>query len=221
MLVFLYTNDHYEHLFNLQATGLTAVSVTDWPLSHTMLSLKSIWRICTCYDVHYFAYLKVKLYIVSCLKMTDSLTDQVWFSFFKCKRKFERDCKEADRAQQYFEKMDADINVTKADVEKVCAISAPCRSHQSHELVLYPPCLTLLPGLPHHPTMHPPLSLAIFFYILFPPSLPWLLMPPSPAKIEWPCVCCQWLRVKAGIVSAAQWSAENKADSSTESSLSL
>ncbi|XP_062311451.1 formin-binding protein 1-like [Osmerus eperlanus] len=34
------------------------------------------------------------------------------------KRKFERDCKEADRGQQHFEKMDADINVTKADVEK-------------------------------------------------------------------------------------------------------
>uniref|UniRef100_A0A8C7XA88 Formin binding protein 1b n=1 Tax=Oryzias sinensis TaxID=183150 RepID=A0A8C7XA88_9TELE len=28
------------------------------------------------------------------------------------------DCKEADRAQQHFERMDADINVTKADVEK-------------------------------------------------------------------------------------------------------
>lgn len=37
----------------------------------------------------------------------------------QCKRNFERACKEADRAQQYFEKMDADINVTKADVEKV------------------------------------------------------------------------------------------------------
>uniref|UniRef100_A0A2K5QWK7 Formin binding protein 1 n=1 Tax=Cebus imitator TaxID=2715852 RepID=A0A2K5QWK7_CEBIM len=36
----------------------------------------------------------------------------------RIKRRFERDCKEADRAQQYFEKMDADINVTKADVEK-------------------------------------------------------------------------------------------------------
>ncbi|OCT57915.1 hypothetical protein XELAEV_18002786mg, partial [Xenopus laevis] len=34
------------------------------------------------------------------------------------KRRFERDCKEAERAQQHFEKMDADINVTKADVEK-------------------------------------------------------------------------------------------------------
>ncbi|XP_026091012.1 formin-binding protein 1-like isoform X11 [Carassius auratus] len=41
-----------------------------------------------------------------------------WKQLEACKRKFERDCKEADRAQQYFEKMDADINVTKADVEK-------------------------------------------------------------------------------------------------------
>lgn len=42
-----------------------------------------------------------------------------FFFPFQSKRRFERDCKEADRAQQYFEKMDADINVTKADVEKV------------------------------------------------------------------------------------------------------
>ncbi|KAF6721108.1 Formin-binding protein 1 [Oryzias melastigma] len=41
-----------------------------------------------------------------------------WKQLESCKKKFERDCKEADRAQQYFEKMDADINVTKADVEK-------------------------------------------------------------------------------------------------------
>lgn len=40
------------------------------------------------------------------------------------KRRFERDCKEADRAQHYFDKMDADINVTKADVEKVCPVLA-------------------------------------------------------------------------------------------------
>uniref|UniRef100_A0A8C1YI32 Formin binding protein 1b n=1 Tax=Cyprinus carpio TaxID=7962 RepID=A0A8C1YI32_CYPCA len=40
------------------------------------------------------------------------------YDLLYCKRKFERDCKEADRAQQYFEKLDADINVTKADVEK-------------------------------------------------------------------------------------------------------
>ncbi|XP_075312127.1 formin-binding protein 1 isoform X4 [Odontesthes bonariensis] len=41
-----------------------------------------------------------------------------WKQLESCKRRFERECKEADRAQQYFEKMDADINVTKADVEK-------------------------------------------------------------------------------------------------------
>ncbi|XP_009002332.2 formin-binding protein 1 isoform X26 [Callithrix jacchus] len=41
-----------------------------------------------------------------------------WKQLESSKRRFERDCKEADRAQQYFEKMDADINVTKADVEK-------------------------------------------------------------------------------------------------------
>lgn len=41
-----------------------------------------------------------------------------WKQLESSKRRFERDCKEADRAQQHFEKMDADINVTKADVEK-------------------------------------------------------------------------------------------------------
>ncbi|XP_034153025.1 formin-binding protein 1 isoform X6 [Esox lucius] len=41
-----------------------------------------------------------------------------WKQLESSKRRFERDCKEADRAQQYFEKMDNDINVTKADVEK-------------------------------------------------------------------------------------------------------
>ncbi|KAK7896086.1 hypothetical protein WMY93_021411 [Mugilogobius chulae] len=41
-----------------------------------------------------------------------------WKQLESCKKRFERDCKEADRAQQYFDKMDADINVTKADVEK-------------------------------------------------------------------------------------------------------
>ncbi|KAM7144301.1 formin-binding protein 1 isoform 7-T7 [Macrochelys suwanniensis] len=44
--------------------------------------------------------------------------ENFWKQLEASKRRFERDCKEADRAQQYFEKMDADINVTKADVEK-------------------------------------------------------------------------------------------------------
>lgn len=42
-----------------------------------------------------------------------------WKQLESSKRRFERDCKEADRAQHYFDKVDADINVTKADVEKV------------------------------------------------------------------------------------------------------
>ncbi|XP_056873983.1 formin-binding protein 1 homolog isoform X33 [Takifugu flavidus] len=41
-----------------------------------------------------------------------------WKQLESCKRKFERECKEAERANQHFERMDADINVTKADVEK-------------------------------------------------------------------------------------------------------
>ncbi|XP_067270379.1 formin-binding protein 1a isoform X5 [Pseudorasbora parva] len=41
-----------------------------------------------------------------------------WKQLESSKRRFERDCKEADRAQHYFDKVDADINVTKADVEK-------------------------------------------------------------------------------------------------------
>ncbi|KAL0965247.1 hypothetical protein UPYG_G00278730 [Umbra pygmaea] len=44
--------------------------------------------------------------------------ETLWKQLEASKRRFERDCKEADRAQQYFEKMDNDINVTKADVEK-------------------------------------------------------------------------------------------------------
>ncbi|XP_030635414.1 formin-binding protein 1a [Chanos chanos] len=47
-----------------------------------------------------------------------------WKQLESSKRRFERDCKEADRAQQYYDKMDADINVTKADVEKRCSLKA-------------------------------------------------------------------------------------------------
>lgn len=35
------------------------------------------------------------------------------------KRKFERDCREAEKAAQTAERLDQDINATKADVEKV------------------------------------------------------------------------------------------------------
>lgn len=52
------------------------------------------------------------------------LVDEICAGLLQSKRRFERDCKEADRAQHYFDKMDADINVTKADVEKVCSEGA-------------------------------------------------------------------------------------------------
>lgn len=35
------------------------------------------------------------------------------------KRKFEKEWKECEKAQAYFDKLDNDINVTKIDVEKV------------------------------------------------------------------------------------------------------
>ncbi|XP_041098891.1 formin-binding protein 1-like, partial [Polyodon spathula] len=50
------------------------------------------------------------------------------------KRRFERDCKEAERAQQYFERMDADINVTKADVEKRCSHKARQQAQLRHQM---------------------------------------------------------------------------------------
>ncbi|XP_072344760.1 formin-binding protein 1 isoform X6 [Scyliorhinus torazame] len=44
--------------------------------------------------------------------------ESCWKQLEASKRRFERDCKEAERAQFHFEKMDNDFNVTKADVEK-------------------------------------------------------------------------------------------------------
>ncbi|KAM9735839.1 formin-binding protein 1 isoform 20-T20 [Menidia menidia] len=57
-----------------------------------------------------------------------------WKQLESCKRKFERDCKEADRAQQYFEKMDADINVTKAEVEKRSYHKARQQAQMRHQM---------------------------------------------------------------------------------------
>ncbi|KAF5928140.1 hypothetical protein HPG69_011103 [Diceros bicornis minor] len=62
---------------------------------------------------HFHDGRKAQQHIETCWKQLESKP------LSKSKRRFERDCKEADRAQQYFEKMDADINVTKADVEKI------------------------------------------------------------------------------------------------------
>ncbi|XP_059360080.1 formin-binding protein 1-like isoform X5 [Carassius carassius] len=57
-----------------------------------------------------------------------------WKQLESSKRRFERDCKEADRAQHYFDKMDADINVTKADVEKRCSLKAKQQAHMRHQI---------------------------------------------------------------------------------------
>ncbi|KAG5281561.1 hypothetical protein AALO_G00073660 [Alosa alosa] len=57
-----------------------------------------------------------------------------WKQLESSKRRFERDCKEADRAQHYFEKMDADINVTKADVEKRCSLKARQQAQIRHQV---------------------------------------------------------------------------------------
>ncbi|XP_061912982.1 formin-binding protein 1 isoform X20 [Entelurus aequoreus] len=57
-----------------------------------------------------------------------------WKQLESCKRRFERDCKEADRAQQYFEKMDSDINVTKADVEKRSSLKARQQAQVKHQM---------------------------------------------------------------------------------------
>ncbi|XP_054613987.1 formin-binding protein 1 isoform X5 [Dunckerocampus dactyliophorus] len=57
-----------------------------------------------------------------------------WKQLESCKRKFERDCKEADKAQQYFERMDADINVTKADVEKRSSLKARQQAQVRHQM---------------------------------------------------------------------------------------
>lgn len=40
-------------------------------------------------------------------------------SVFQSKRKFERECKEAEKSQITFDRLDNDINATKSEVEKV------------------------------------------------------------------------------------------------------
>lgn len=190
-------------IYRLQnLTNPMAVSCgINWPLSHTVLCLKLIWRICTCHDVHEDAYLKVNLCCTSCWEGLIWITIIVFFLSFQCKRRFERDCKEADRAQQYFEKMDADINVTKADVEKVCVISV-----QSRRFVLYPLSLTQMPGFPHPITKHPPPSFFLLpFCFTFGPCQKDRKQRQSGHMFDARELC-----VNAAIVSAAQWSADKQ-----------
>lgn len=51
-----------------------------------------------------------------------------FLSLHQSKKRFEREWREAERAAQYAEKTDQDINATKADVEKVTR-----RKNQHHK----------------------------------------------------------------------------------------
>lgn len=60
------------------------------------------------------------------------------------KRKFERDCREAEKAAQTAERLDQDINATKADVEKVpvgseTGLGVRVRQGQNWAMTLPPP----------------------------------------------------------------------------------
>lgn len=45
--------------------------------------------------------------------------EAVSLCLLQSKKKFERECREAEKAQQSYERLDNDTNATKADVEKV------------------------------------------------------------------------------------------------------
>src|SRR4029434_1739093 len=79
-----------------------------------------VWGVFVCVSV--CLYVCVFMFVCVCLCVFVCVCVCVCV---QSKRRFERDCKEADRAQHYFEKMDADINVTKADVEKVGRCQGP------------------------------------------------------------------------------------------------
>lgn len=66
-----------------------------------------------------------------------------FFSFVQSKKKFERECKEAEKSQVTFERLDNDINATKSDVEKVRAFfwSTPAVNLQLSTRVINSPQL--------------------------------------------------------------------------------
>ncbi|XP_028668004.2 formin-binding protein 1-like isoform X1 [Erpetoichthys calabaricus] len=58
--------------------------------------------------------------------------DHCWKQMDNSKKKFERECKEAEKAQLSYERLDNDINTTKADVEKAKA-QLNLRTHMADE----------------------------------------------------------------------------------------
>lgn len=68
MLVFLHTNDHHEHLFNLQPVDFDGPRgfVSDKLTSVTHNAVPEIYmtHMYISHDVHCYAYVKVKLYFL-------------------------------------------------------------------------------------------------------------------------------------------------------------
>lgn len=71
---------------------------------------------------------------------------------FQSKKKFERECKEAEKSQINFERLDSDINATKSDVEKVGGThlqhtycQSVCQSVRCPQLLLF--LLSVTPSL--------------------------------------------------------------------------
>nr|XP_056699974.1 formin-binding protein 1-like isoform X3 [Euleptes europaea] len=58
--------------------------------------------------------------------------DMCWKQMDNSKKKFERECREAEKAQQCYERLDNDTNATKADVEKA-KLQLNLRTHMADE----------------------------------------------------------------------------------------
>lgn len=148
----LCTNGHYEHLLNLQPADFLTKHPPPPPSDTLMTLCGAQWTLHDAYvQLVTLAGSNVKLFSFGFVWSCFTVCDGGFFplSSPQSKRRFERDCKEADRAQQYFERMDADINVTKADVEKVLFVST-----SSPTLPHIQSCTS-----PHTPTQHLPHSL--------------------------------------------------------------
>uniref|UniRef100_A0A673K209 Formin-binding protein 1-like n=1 Tax=Sinocyclocheilus rhinocerous TaxID=307959 RepID=A0A673K209_9TELE len=55
-------------------------------------------------------------------RKTQQYLDQCWKHMDNSKKKFERECKEAEKSQLIYERLDNDINATKSEVEKVVCV---------------------------------------------------------------------------------------------------
>ncbi len=70
---------------------------------------------------------------VQCILYMFNIVPSFFFCLFFCqsKRKFERECKEAEKSQITYDRLDNDINATKSEVEKVWSYtwSTPVVNH--------------------------------------------------------------------------------------------